>query len=132
MSYTPYEKGTVLAPSGAVEHLHIVCANPIYSVEHGCDVVLVVNVSSIPAAGQYDNSCILTAGEHDFIRHRSYLVYRRAVLWRCPTLSDKVAAGEYRLHDDATHGVMQRVISGFNASEHTSFKILRFIAKYGN
>lgn len=128
--YSPYRKGTVLAPSGPVDHLHIVCSDPVYSAEHGCDVVLVVNISSVPDAGPYDGSCLLNAGEHGFVRHQSYLVYSRAVLWRCPTIIDKVGAGEYRTHDDVSDAVMQRIMAGFTASQHTSFKVLRFISRY--
>ena len=127
--HSPYRKGTVLAPSGPVDHLHIVCSDPIYSAEHGCEVVLVVNVSSVPATGPYDNSCILDAGEHVFIRHESYLVYSRADLWRCPTISDKVDSGEYRTHDDVSDSVIQKVMDGFMRSERTPFKVIRFIER---
>lgn len=128
--YLPYRKGTVLAPSGPVDHLHIICSDPIYSAEHGCDVVLVVNISSVPTAGPYDNSCVLRPGDHPFVRHQSYLVYSRAVLWRCPAITDKVGSGEYRTHEDLSESVMLRVIEGFNSSLHTAFKIVRFVQRH--
>lgn len=130
-AYTPYQKGTVLAPSGPVDHLHIVCSDPVYSAEHGCEVVLIVNISSVPESGPYDDSCVLQAGEHDFVRHTSYLVYSRSVLWRCPTIIDKVESGEYRQRADVSDDVMLRVMDGFTASDHTSFKVLRFIERNG-
>ena len=129
LAYAPYRKGTVLAPSGPVDHLHIVCTNPIYSAEHGCDVILIVNISSVPTSGTYDSACSLNAGEHPFIRHHSYMVYSHAVLWRCPTLINKVGSGEYRTHVDVSEAVMQKIMSGFNASLHTPFKVLRFIER---
>lgn len=127
--YSPYSKGTVLAPSGPVDHLHIVCSDPIYSAEHGCDVVLVVNISSVPAAGPFDSSCELDAGDHAFVRHQSYLVYSHSVLWRCPTIIDKVDSGEYRTHDDVSDAVMQKIMGGFTTSQRTPFKVLRFIQR---
>lgn len=127
--YTPYRKGTILAQSGSADHLHIVCSDPIYSPEHGCDVVLIVNVSSVPSVGRFDDSCVLDVGDHVFIRHPSYLVYSRSVLWRCPTLMNKVDSGEYRVHADVDEPVMQRIVAGFSASEQTPFKIFRFVQK---
>lgn len=129
--YLPYRKGTVLTPSGPSDHLHIICSNPVYSAEHGCDVVLIVNISSVPTAGVHDNSCILNAGEHAFVRRPSYLVYSRSVLWRCPTIIDKVDSGEYRTHDNVSDAVMQKIMAGFRASQHTAFKVLRFIDRNG-
>lgn len=129
MSYTPYRKGTVLAPSGPSEHLHIICCDPLYNAEMGCECVLVVNISSVPSHGVYDKSCTLNVGDHDFIRHQSYLLYRLSVLWRVPPLSNKVDSGEYRIRSDVSDALLTQVINGFSQSEQTPFKILRFIEK---
>ncbi|MEG2692081.1 MAG: hypothetical protein RR987_16560 [Hafnia sp.] len=127
--YTPYRKGTVLAPSGPTDHLHIICCDPLYNAEMGCDCVLVINISSIPDVGSYDDACVLQEGDHDFIHHGSYLYYRKSVLWRVPTLSNKVDSGEYRVHADVNDELMRRVIAGFLVSDFTPFKIVRFVEK---
>lgn len=127
--YIPYKKGTVLAPSGPSKHLHIICSDPIFNVEMGCECVLVVNISSVPKSGIYDNVCVLDAGEHGFIRHASYLVYKLSVLWRVPTLSNKVDSGEYQVECDVTDELISKVMKGFELSDHTPFKILRFIKR---
>ncbi|WP_235843609.1 hypothetical protein [Morganella psychrotolerans] len=83
----------------------------------------------MPNTGVYDPACILSAGVHNFIQHSSYLLYRLSVLWRVPTLSNKVDSGEYKIKSDVNEDVLSQVILGFKQSEQTPFKILRFIEK---
>lgn len=127
--YTPYRKGTLLVPSGPSNHLHIICTDPIYSAVKGCDVVLVVNISSVPSVGYFDRTCILDVGDHGFIKHPSYLVYSKSVLWRCPTISNKVDIGEYIPRSDIDNHILLKVIQGFNLSDHTPFSILQFLKR---
>ncbi len=128
-AYNPYRKGTVLAPSGPHNHLHIICSDPIYNKEFGCDCVLVVNICSVPTSGKHDSACVLQAGEHSFIKHPSYLLYRLSVLWRVPVLCNKVDSGEYITYDDINEATFKKIIQGFSVSDFTPFKVVRFMEK---
>lgn len=130
LDYFPYRKGTILAPSGPTDHLHIICNDPIYNHEYHCDGVLVVNVSSIRPGVKYDSACVFDGGEHPFIRHPSYVAYRFAVVWRVPTINLKIEQGAYSTHDDFSEHHFSRILSGFEQSLFTEPKIIRYSKKH--
>ncbi|EGO4139132.1 TPA: hypothetical protein RMT52_005171 [Escherichia coli] len=131
MMFTPYRRGTILAPSGACPHLHIVCNDPVLYPELQCEGILVVNVSSVPESGAlYDSTCVFQGGEHRFIKHPSYVVYARSVIWRVPMLAIRIADGSIQAHDDIDEEFFQPVLDGFLISKYTPYKIRRFVEKY--
>jgi hypothetical protein len=77
--YIPMKKGTVLMPTGPVDHLHFICSDPVYYPAKVKECVLIVNISSIDDGSDYDQTCILNAEEHPFIKHPSY-IYRTYAL----------------------------------------------------
>ncbi|ROP60131.1 hypothetical protein EDF81_2963 [Enterobacter sp. BIGb0383] len=131
MAYSPYRKGTVLAPVGGANHLHIVCNAPVFHPVHGCDCVLVVNISTVyPTPAYHDPACILSAGEHPFVRHDSYVYYGDAIIWKVPNVVSREQSGELIQHVDMQEAVFQRVLTGFEQSEFTSGKILKFYRQH--
>lgn len=128
--FFPYRRGTILAPSGLTDHLHIICNDPVYNHEFGCDGVLVVNVSSIKPGIQYDTACTLERGDHPFIQHPSYIAYRFSVVWRVPQISMRVEQGAYSTHDDFSEVHFSRILSGFEQSLFVSHKIMRYYQKH--
>ncbi len=131
MSFTPYRRGTVLAPSGPCSHLHIICNDPVYHPEYGCYCVLAVNISSVPRHGiPYDTTCVFSGGEHAFIRHPSYVFYAKAVIWRVPALENRLAEGTITTHQDLAEVHFQKVIAGFQTSRFVPGKFRKFAQKY--
>lgn len=124
--YQPYRKGTVLAPTGPCEHLHVVCNDPVYHPINGCECVLVVNISSCKPGVAFDDTCILQAGDHAFIKHASYVVYRDAVIWKVPNVAARMLSGEISAHKDMPEGTFQRILNGFDISEQVIPKNLKF------
>ncbi|EBA4600821.1 hypothetical protein DN122_07275 [Salmonella enterica subsp. enterica serovar Coquilhatville] len=128
---SPYRKGTILAPVGGSHHLHIVCNDPVFSPEHGCDCVLVVAISTVrPAPAFHDPACILEEGDHPFIRHQSFVFYGDAVVWRVPSVIDRTQSGELiprQVMDDA---VFERVLAGFETSDFLVNKVRRFFRNH--
>ncbi|REI82822.1 hypothetical protein [Klebsiella variicola] len=119
--YAPYRKGTVLAPVGGSDHLHIICNDPVHYPIHGCDCVLVVNISSVyPPPAYSDPACILHAGEHPFVFHDSFVYYEDAIVWKVPNVISREQSGELTPHADMEENVLQRVLSGFEASDFTN------------
>lgn len=131
MAYSPYRQGTILAPVGGKNHLHVVCNNPIYYPIYGCDSILVVNITTVyPAPAHHDPACLLYKGEHPFIVHDSYVYYADAIVWKVPNVVSREQSGELIQHADITNDVFQRVLDGFQLSDFTSGKILKFFHQY--
>lgn len=127
----PYRKGTVLAPVSGSHHLHIVCNDPVHYPIHGCDCVLVVAISTIrPSPLFHDPACILGEGDHEFIRHQSFVYYGDAVLWKIPNVITRTQSGELIPRQDMDEVVFQRVIGGFETSDFTPNKIRKFVRQH--
>jgi hypothetical protein len=113
--FEAYRKGTVLALSGSCEHLHIICNDPAYYPRNESYCVLAVNISSCKFGIKFDDTCILKAGEHPFIKHDSYVVYRHSVIWQAEKIIAKVASGEIVPHKEMETEPFKRVLNGFGA-----------------
>jgi len=124
------KKGTLLIPTGAVRHLHIVMNDPVFSPEHKRESVLLVNLSSIKEGLPYDDACVLEAGEHSFIRHPSYVHYRGAVISSVSRITDKVGLGDYTALEPVSNELYASVLKGFSVSRYTALEVMRFIRKY--
>ncbi|CNK97653.1 Uncharacterised protein [Yersinia aldovae] len=125
--YSPYRKGTVLAPVGGTNHLHVICNDPIYYPIHACECVLVVNITTIyPAPARHDPACILRCGEHEFIRHDSYVFYQDAIIWKVPSVIARQQSGELIPKNDMDESIFKRVLAGFEKSDFTSPKNRKF------
>lgn len=129
--YQPYRKGTVLALSGSVDHLHVICNDPVHYPIDGCDCVLAVNISSVKTGVPYDPTCILKAGDHPFVRHDSYVVYERAVIWKVGSIDKKVHEGSIKPQSsDLEDEAFTRILNGFDISDEVEPKIRRFWKKH--
>lgn len=129
--YSPYRKGTILAPVGGTNHLHVICNDPIHYLIHGCECVLVVNITTVyPAPAYHDPACILHAGDHSFIQHSSYVYYADAIVWKVPNVISREQSGELIQHADMDEKVFQRVLDGFELSDFTPGKALKFYRQY--
>lgn len=132
--YRPTRKGTILIPSGPVRHLFFVCSDPtpdpVYVATYNKNAVLVVNISTIKEDAEHDNSCVLNVGEHPFITDPSYVVYIRASLLSEDNITDNIADGTFDVHEDCCEETLQKIYDGFEISEDTPGKILKFFRKY--
>lgn len=127
----PYRKGTVLAPVGGSNHLHIICNDPVHYPIHGCDCILVVAISTVrPPPACHDLSCILEQGEHPFIRHQSFVFYEDSVIWKLPNVINRIQSGELIPRVDIDEAVFLRVLSGFETSDFTPNKIRKFVRNH--
>ncbi|MBB1163222.1 hypothetical protein [Aquariibacter albus] len=116
----------MLIPSGPAhdperKHLHIVLTDPVDG------QVQVVSVSSIPQNNLYDGSCTLFAGEHPFVKHDSWVVYRFARLVKAQLLERKVADGEFIAKPVLDAKVYQFVVDGLLDSPQASPKMKQFL-----
>lgn len=128
--YKPFRKGSLLIPSGPCLHLHVICNDPVFYPSLAKECFLAVNISSIDPIIQYDPSCILTAGHHRFIKHDSYVYYRKADVFGATTTSRLVAEGEISLHDPFSDAVFEKILDGFYQSKEVRPKIFNFFQRY--
>lgn len=117
------KQATLLIPSSEVEgddtkHLYIILTNPhsnIFFPEEHC---LIVNITSIRKDVMFDESCILTVGEHPFIRHDSYVLYARSRLEKTADLEDLIQQKKLKKKENLTFEVFERVCKGLIESDH--------------
>lgn len=128
--YSPTKKGTILIPSGATDHLHFVCSDPIYYPHTGKESVLVVNISSIKDGIEYDSSCILTPGDHPFIKHPSYVYYYKADIFGAENIALNVANGSFEVRQNCEDETFTRILNGFDISDDVRPKPFRFYEKH--
>lgn len=128
--YRPFRKGTLLMLSGPVGHLHIVMNDPVVFPETGLESILLVNISSWNGSRRCDDTCLIQAGEHPFVRHESYVVYGDSVIKSAEGVGDRVDQGEFTAHQDVSESLYNRVLAGYQVSPKVTPKIRRFIKNY--
>lgn len=68
---------TLLVPSGPGLHLFFLILGPVTLADYGrVPQVALVGATTLRDGIPHDTACVLEAGEHAFIQHRSYLAYR--------------------------------------------------------
>ena len=128
--YVPFRKGSLLIPAGSCQHLHIICNDPVFYPALAKECFLAVNISSIDPIIQYDTTCILKDGDHPFIKHDSYVYYRKADIFGATTTERMVAEGDISLHDPFCDVIFEKILAGFYQSNEVKPKILKFFQKY--
>lgn len=125
------KKGTILIPSGGVKHLHFVCSDPVFYPKYAKESVLVVNISSVPEEGEeYDGTCVLDVGDHPFVKHPSYVYYRKADIFGAESVQQRIDDGTFDVHQVCPDGTFARILDGFDISEDVSIKAHKFYEKY--
>jgi hypothetical protein len=83
----------------------------------------------VNSAIEYDKTCILTSTDHPFIKHQSYVYYRKADIYGAENIIRNVAEGTFITHQDCSETVFKRILKGFSCSKEVKPKILRFYQK---
>lgn len=128
--FVPARKGTILIPSGPTDHLHFICSDPVFYPYLAKECLLLVNISTVDPDLETDSACILQAGDHPFIRHNSYVYYRKADIFGVDSVSRNVAEGNFIAHAPCTDDIFQRILDGFAISEEVKPKIRSFYERY--
>lgn len=129
-AYEPYRKGTILIPTGPCDHLHFVCNDPVLYPPLAKECVLAVNISSVDPNLPCDPTCLVEAGEHRFVKHQSYVYYRKADIYGANTIALRVADGTFKTHHDCSDDLFERILAGFGVSPEVRPKIKTFYQKY--
>jgi len=116
-----YRKGTLLVPSGPrvkpdQMHRHIVCND---TCERGLNLL-------IPVTSFWDGcdtTCELDVGDHEFIKHLSFVFYAKSQLFRAEQLSRGLDRKFVVHQPDLAEEIFERVASGICDSPDTPRKI---------
>lgn len=122
MPYIPCKRGTLLIPSGPSDdpnrrHLFVICTD---ECEKG--QFLIVPISTF-INDLCDATCILDAHEHEFLKHKSYVLYRGALIEKRSTLEQGVVKGMIYQREDLNGQSFLRVRNGICKSKQTARKI---------
>lgn len=128
----PAKKGTILIPTGSQseKHLFFVCSDPVFYPPKTKECILAVNISTIVAGVDHDPTCVLQKDDHPFIKHPSYVYYRKADIFGAVTVATKIRSGEIFTHEPCNDVVFRRIIAGFQVSDEVTGEIARFYTKY--
>lgn len=115
------KKGTLLVPSGSVKrpdlkHLTILLTDPVGPAKQ----ILTVTVSTLRGNKFDDHTCIINAGEHDFLKQPSFVAY-----WTCRCdcseshILNGIASKLFIPMQPLKEEIFKRVIAGVEKSAHT-------------
>jgi hypothetical protein len=111
---------TLLVPSGSGLHLFFLILGPVVLADYGSAPQLaMVSATTLRDGIPHDPACVLEAGEHPFIQHRSYLAYRYMRLDSSLHVEKMVSGAVWKPHDPCAADLLKRVVAGVCRSRLT-------------
>jgi hypothetical protein len=111
---------TLLMPSGEGDHLFVVLNDPAIFVGYGARPHLVlVSLSTVRPGIPHDPTCVLQPGCHPFVKHESYVLYRRARIDPVAHVQKLVAQGLFKPQDPVSPEILAAIKAGLLASPFT-------------
>ena len=131
MLFVPYRRATLLVPSGAMrdpdqKHLFILLTDPVQIFDYEGKHSLLVGITTIHPGIPHDPACELYAGDHPFIKHKSFVYYAEARIEISQKLVDGVKRGIFSPQGMLAEEIFARVYHGLELSRSTTPKILEF------
>jgi hypothetical protein len=121
------ERGqSFLIPSGPDDkkHLHFIVVGPCVFPDYGCQPhVLLVSVTTLYNEDYHDPACVLEAGEHPFVRHKSYIDYRKAMIQPVAHVEKMRDQGVWSEHGKCSPAVLEKIYNGIFVSP----RVKRFV-----
>jgi len=88
---------------------------------------LLVNCSSVKPDKPHDNACYIEQGEHEFIKHRSYIVYKQARIETLEKIERGISTGRFIKKEIINDELYKRILKGAFTSSHIERRYIRFI-----
>lgn len=126
MAYVPHARSCLSIPFNEVPHLFVVLNDP--CPDGQC---LLVMVSSVKPNRHYDPTCVLDDGDHPYIDHKSYIVYRLAEAMQVSRISKMVALKYYEPRMDMDPAIFQQICDGLFESDETRPRLINYAKKAG-
>lgn len=137
-SFHPVRRATLLFPSGPRHdpdklHLHILLTDPLENPLNSNMVsTLFVGISSVQPNIPHDPTCLLHAGDHEFITHDSFIFYADARIVEVAKLVNGVSQGVFIAKPLMNATITDAICNGVLTSPHTPVKAQRFYRHYLN
>ncbi|MHC1547796.1 hypothetical protein [Phyllobacterium sp. K27] len=121
MAYVPYRTAALLAPINEIHHLTVI-------MNDACAVgeCLRITVTSIKANKFHDNTCVLNVGDHPFIKHPSYMLYRMAECSQSTRIGKLVDKNYYLTREDFAPEIFELIAAGIYDSDETPLRIVKY------
>ena len=74
-----------------------------------------------------DQTCVLQAHEHPWLRHKSFVLYRKAEIISAVALQARIDSGEVAERDDVNPQTFLRIKNGLCNSPQTKRKVKRYL-----
>ena len=87
---------------------------------------MLVNLSSIRDGLPYDQTCVLPAGAHPFIKRDSFVFYRNARIEQASHVVQLVDSGLFTAHQPVSAALLQAVKDGLYQSPFTKREFKQF------
>jgi len=134
--FVAYRRATLLYPSGPAQdpernHLFIVLTNPAEVLDFAGKHSLLVGVSSVYPGVPHDPACELHKDDHEFIKHKSYVIYAEARIELAQSLINGVKKGFLVPKGMLAEDIFARVCHGLAQSRFTAPRILAFYEAVG-
>lgn len=107
-----------LIPSGGKNHLFTIVLGPELLDGYGQnEQVVLVSVTTIKPDAPYDPACVLRAGDHPFITHDSYVLYRKPEIRTVQEVDRMIETMGWQPREACTPEVYRRIMAGLHASK---------------
>lgn len=119
---------TYLAPNPGVPlHLAVVVYGPFIPSGFSTEHVIIVNLTSVKGPGLGDSTCILHAGDHEFLRHDTLVNYPMAECVQVSRLLIDFKSGRLIQKEPMRREILAKIYAGFLSSKHTRRKIRNYL-----
>lgn len=111
--FLPLRTATIEIPTPPHDqHLFILLTDPVGPAKE----VLGVSVCSYESDGYDDESCVLFPGDHDYIKHKSFVAYEYAEILKAQALINGAKDGPFRPFAPIKTDIFARVCHGLTLS----------------
>lgn len=125
MGYAPLKAGTILIPSGTYVdpdkmHLFVICTDVC---PKGMQIYVPISTYREKIS---DETCLLEAFEHSFLKHKSFILYLKSEMRAQDAIIRGVEDGRMKPHDVMNNGTFLKVRKGIVKSKRTPLKIVNY------
>lgn len=121
MTWQAAPGSTLLVPSGSKKHLHVIVLGPIALRNYGnAPQIALVSVTTRYPGIPIDSTCILVPGEHEFVKHESWVSYRSLRIDTEAHAQARIAEHVWSVHASCSALLLQRIRAGVCASMFTT------------
>lgn len=89
-----------------------------------------VPICSVLPKIRHDNACLISAGDHPFVKHESYVAYALCRVESADAMAEHVGGGYLIENQPASEVLAQRIVAGLKRSKFTKPFALEFYGDF--